>query len=137
MLIAVLQFDLHIHDARSLKDKRRVVASVKARLHQDHLAAVAEVGHQETLNLARMALVLVGSDAKHLAQALDRITVKVRELAGPEAELGEMRRKIIHGDELEWFEDARAGGPRDAPLPQDVTNDLLMRGMDALEHGQP
>lgn len=134
MLLAVLQFDLLIHDAQSLKDKRRVVASLKARLHQDHLAAVAEVAHQDTLNLARMVLVLVGSDARHLAQTLDRITVKVREMAAPEAELGDVRRQIIHGDQLDGMSHATEVSSRTTPLPDDITHDLLTRGQAALDH---
>ena len=43
MKIAVLQFDLSIHDAESLKDKRRIVQSLKDRLHRDHLVSIAEV----------------------------------------------------------------------------------------------
>ncbi|HEX2838667.1 MAG TPA: DUF503 domain-containing protein [Phycisphaerales bacterium] len=134
MVLAVLQFDLHIHDAQSLKDKRRVVASIKARLHQDHLAAVAEVAHQDTLNLARMALAIIGSDARYLAQTLDRITTKIRELAAPEAELGSAHRQLIHDDQLSAMADASPEDPRTAPLPDDITNDLLARGTDALEH---
>lgn len=132
MIIALLQFDLHIHDAQSIKDKRRVVASVKARLHQDHLAAVAEVAHQDMLNLARMALALVGSDARHLAQTLDRITAKIRELAAPEADLGDTHRQIIHADQLAAMEDAVQESSRTAPLSEDVTRDLLQRGLTAL-----
>jgi len=131
MVLAVLQFDLHIHDAQSLKDKRRVVASIKARLHQDHLAAVAEVAHQDTLNLARMALAIIGSDARHLAQTLDRLTAKIRELAAPDAELGDTHRQLIHQDQLQAMADAPDAR---GPLPDDITNDLITRGMNALEH---
>ncbi len=132
MILALLQFDLLIHDAQSLKDKRRVVASIKARLHQDHLAAVAEVAHQDTLNVGRMALVLVGSDAKHLAQTLDRITVKIRELAAPDAELGETHRQLIHEDQLEAMD---AGEPVETELPASMTDELMARGREALDSG--
>lgn len=93
MLIALLQFDLLIHGAESLKDKRRVVLSVKDRLHRDHMAAVAEVGALEMLNVARMGLALVGGDERHLAQTLDRITAKLRSLR--DAELGDTSRCIF------------------------------------------
>lgn len=132
MVLAVLQFDLHIHDAQSLKDKRRVVTSIKARLHQDYLAAVAEVAHQDTLNLARMALALIGSDARHLSQTLDRITAKIRELAAPDAELGDTHRQILHADQLDATSDASTTDSRTAPLSDDMTRDLITRGLDAL-----
>ncbi|MFO0832154.1 MAG: DUF503 domain-containing protein [Phycisphaerales bacterium] len=132
MVLAVLQFDLHVHDARSLKDKRRVVSSLKARLHREHLAAVAEVAHQDTLNLARMALVIIGSDARHLAQSLDRITARVREWAAPDAELGAARRLLVHPDQLE-----EPPEETDPSLPGDVTDDLLARGLEELRRADP
>jgi uncharacterized protein len=63
MVLAILQFDVLVHDATTLKDKRRVVVSLKDRLHREHRAAVAEVGFQEMLNASRLALVLLGTDA--------------------------------------------------------------------------
>lgn len=102
MLVGLLQCSVHIHDAQSLKDKRRVVLAIKDRLHRDHQAAVAEVAHQETLNMARLGLAIVGSDGKHLAQMLDRLTDKIRAVASShgEAELGETSRRIVHMDDL-------------------------------------
>jgi uncharacterized protein YlxP (DUF503 family) len=102
MLVGLLQCSVHIHDAQSLKDKRRVVLAIKDRLHRDHQAAVAEVAHQETLNMARLGLAIVGSDGKYLAQMLDRLTDKIRAVASShgEAELGETTRRIVHMDDL-------------------------------------
>jgi len=98
MLIGILQFELLIHGAASLKDKRRVVSSLKDRLHREHQAAVAEVGLLDNMHAARMGLAVVGSDGKHLAQCLDRITAKLRAI-GPDAELGDCFREIIaNGD---------------------------------------
>lgn len=93
MVIGVLQFELLIHDAGSLKDKRRVVRSVKDRLHREHLVAVAEVGTLEALNVATMAVALVGTDGAKVGSTLDRITEKLRTLR--DAELGGARRELI------------------------------------------
>ena len=92
--------------------------------------AVAEVAHQETLNLARMALVLVGSDARHLAQTLDAITAKVRRLAAPDAELGDTHRQLIHEDQLEAMPETTTTNPT---LPPELTQSLLARGLEALD----
>lgn len=94
MLIAILQFELLIHGAESLKDKRRIVASLKERLHRHHMASVAETGLQDSLRAARMGVAVVGSDALHLAGVLDRITDRVRSHSH-EAELGDTFREII------------------------------------------
>lgn len=94
MFIGVLQFELFIHGASSIKDKRSVVASLKARLHREHLVSVAEIGMLDSMHVARLAVALVGSDGRHIGQTLDRITSKLRALGG-EAELGEVHREII------------------------------------------
>jgi hypothetical protein len=99
MIIGALQFELLIHDAASLKDKRSVVKSVKDRLHREHLVAVAEVAALDTLNVAVMGLALVGNDGKVIGQALDRITEKLRTLR--EAELGIVHRELIRGSDAE------------------------------------
>lgn len=100
MIIATLQFELHIHEPESLKDKRRVVKSVKDRLHAEHQVAVAEVAHQETLNLAVLGLAAVGSDGRHLGEVLDRISAKLAEMLGGEAELGACERRVIRVADL-------------------------------------
>lgn len=99
MVIGILQFDLLIHGGESLKDKRRVVQSVKDRLHREHLVSIAEVALQEHLRIARMGLALVSGDEKHVARTLDQITSKLRTLR--DAELGDVTREIVHGQGLE------------------------------------
>lgn len=98
MVIGVLQFELLIHDSRSLKDKRRVVRSVKDRLHRAHQVSVAEVGALEIWNLAMMGLAIVSKDASYVHAVLDRILLKLRTL--PDAELGEVSREVLDADQL-------------------------------------
>ena len=126
MVLAILQFDLHVRGSQSLKDKRRVVNSVKDRLHHEHMVSVAEVGALESMTVARMGLSLVTNDVKYAAQVLDRIMVKLRGLH--DAELGDARREILEGKGSEGFEDAvdpatRIGHAMDAEL-MDYAADL-------------
>lgn len=107
MILGILQFDLHIHDAQSLKDKRKVVLSVKDRLHREHMVTVAEVAHQDTLNLARLGLAMVGSDGKYIGQTLDRIVAKLRQLT--DAELGDVSRQVIESSQVEGTESSEEG----------------------------
>ncbi len=95
MVVGVLQFELHIHGAESLKDKRRVVKSLRDRLHREHLVSVAEVDAQDTLNLAVMGIAVAGSDGARIGRVLDAIDAKLRSMT--DAELGATRREIIHG----------------------------------------
>jgi uncharacterized protein len=99
MVIGILQFDLLIRGSESLKDKRRVVQSVKDRLHREHLVSIAEVALQDNMRVARLGLSLVGSDERYVAQTLDKITTKLNALH--DAQLGEISRDIIQGQGLE------------------------------------
>ncbi len=121
MVIGVLQFDLLVHGASSLKDKRRVVNSVKDRLHREHLVSVAEVGGHELLNAARLGLALVGSEGRHVGQVLDAITLKLRSLT--DAELGDVHREIIQGRGSDQPDEA----PQTDPT---LAQELLSRGLD-------
>jgi uncharacterized protein len=120
MVIGILQFELLIHAAESLKDKRRVVSSVKDRLHREHLASVAEVALQDRLDVARLGLALVGTDGKYVGQTLDRITSWLRGLT--ECELGDVSREVLHDPQ----------GDPDAPgaQPGSSDDDLVRRMLD-------
>lgn len=98
MVLGILQFELLIHDPESLKDKRRVVRSVKDRLHREHQVSVAEVAAQDMLNVAVLGLACVGTDGARVGEVLDHVTEKLR--ATPGAELGECTRQIIHGSQM-------------------------------------
>ncbi len=93
MIIGVLQIELRIHDAQSLKDKRRVVHSVKDRLHREHQVSVAEVASQENCTLAVLGVALVASDATYCRSVLDRIVTKLH--PGRGYELGDHKIDLI------------------------------------------
>lgn len=95
MVIGILQFELLIHGAQSLKDKRRVVNSVKDRFHREHLVSIAEVGRLDNPAIALLGLACVGREGKHVGEVLDKITARLRQL--PDAELGDTARQILHG----------------------------------------
>jgi len=99
MVVGVLQFELHIPDAQSLKDKRRVVKSLRDRLHREHLVSIAEIGELETLNMAMMGIAVAGSDGARIGRVLDTIDAKLRALT--DAELGSTRRELIHGQAID------------------------------------
>jgi uncharacterized protein YlxP (DUF503 family) len=120
MVLAVLQFELLIPGAESLKDKRRVVQSIKDRLHREHQVSVAETGALEMLNVAVMGLACVGNDGARLGQVLDHISEKLRAL--PDAQLGDCSRQIIHGSQLPESTGETAG-----PDPDALAREMLAR----------
>lgn len=98
MKIGILQFELLIHGSRSLKDKRRVVRSVKDKLSRDYRVSVAEVGALEIWNVAVLGLACVSRDGGYIEGTLNRITAALR--ARTDAELGEVSREVLDGDQL-------------------------------------
>lgn len=107
MIIAVLQFELTIPHSQSLKDKRRVVKSLKDRLHREHMVSIAEVAALDEWRTAVLALAVVSNDPAHASSVLDGIVEKLRSLH--DARLGGIKRDMIHEREMEWSEGLPAG----------------------------
>jgi len=125
MFVGILQFELVIPGAESLKDKRRVVRSVKDRLHREHLVSIAEIGALDHHRLALMGLAVVSNSAGHVSTVLDRVIAKLRALH--EAELGHLQRDVLQGDQL-------PAGPDEAPL---WTEDERRQAPGAMERSRP
>jgi len=47
MIVGVRSWELHLPASQSLKDKRRIVKSLKDRMHQKFGVSAAEVDHQD------------------------------------------------------------------------------------------
>jgi uncharacterized protein YlxP (DUF503 family) len=69
--VAMLEVDLHVPAARSLKSKRAVVKPLIEGLRRRFDVAVAEVGHQDLWQRATVAVATVSGSAGHAAEVLD------------------------------------------------------------------
>ncbi len=69
----MLQIDLVIPGARSLKDKRRVVKSLKQLLRNRYNCSVAETDHQDRWGRARLTVCVVSNDSRHANTQLNEI----------------------------------------------------------------
>lgn len=103
MLVGILQIEVFIPAAESLKDKRRVVKSLKDRLHREHLVSVAEVDAIDRHRVAILGVAMVSSDGARIGATFDAILRKVQ--STPDARLGDHRRDIIEGDAPDGFKD--------------------------------
>ena len=101
MVVGVMQFEILIAGAESLKDKRRVVRSVRDRLHREHQVSVAEVAAHESLGRAVMGVSCVCTDGKRAGDVLDAISIKLMKLTDGElgATLREIRKPDFEGRE--------------------------------------
>ena len=98
MFVGILQFELRIAHALSVKDKRRVVKSVKDRLHRDHLVSVAETEAINHLRTVMLSVSMVSATQGPIGRTFDRILDKLRAL--PDAELVGFTRDLLRGDQL-------------------------------------
>lgn len=73
MTIGLLQIDVRIPGARSLKDKRRVIKSLKDRLRNRYNCSVAETDWKDQWARARISVCVVGDDARFVNSQLTEI----------------------------------------------------------------
>lgn len=78
MVIGVLQLELTIGDAMSLKDKRRAVKSLKDRIAHAHNVSIAEVGALDQHRRSVIGLAMVSNDRRYAEGALSKIVDFVR-----------------------------------------------------------
>jgi len=97
MIVAILRVTLLIRDAQSIKDKRSVINSLKARLHREHQVSVAEVGLQDRMDAAEIGIALASDDAAYANSVLDRIEAKINQIT--DAEPRHFARTIISPDQ--------------------------------------
>lgn len=80
MLVGLITFELHIPQARSLKEKRRVVKSLVERFHQRYRVSAMESAHHDLHQRAQISLaLLVPSEGE-----LDRMARELRKVADAE-----------------------------------------------------
>ncbi len=78
MTVGILQLELSIGDAMSLKDKRRVVKSLKDRIAHGHNVSVAEVGALDQHRRSIIGVAMISNDARYVEGALSKIVDFVR-----------------------------------------------------------
>jgi uncharacterized protein len=78
MTIGVLQLELSIGDAMSLKDKRRVVKSLKDRIAHGHNVSIAEVGALDQHRRSILGVAMVANDRAYVEGALSKLVDFVR-----------------------------------------------------------
>ena len=73
MIIGTLEVSLFIGHANSLKEKRRVLKSIKDNLHNKFNVAVAEVDRHDTWQVAVLGIVSVSNEKRFLEALLSKV----------------------------------------------------------------
>jgi len=76
--IGVLQLELSVTDAMSLKDKRRVILSIKDRIRHAHNVSIAEVGALDEHRRSILGIAMVGNDKQYVEGGLSKLVDLVR-----------------------------------------------------------
>ena len=78
MVVGVLQIEISVGDAMSLKDKRRVVLSLKDRIGHSHNVSIAEVGALDEHRRSILGVAMVGNDKRYVEGGLSKLLDLVR-----------------------------------------------------------
>jgi uncharacterized protein len=85
MHVGVLQVEISIPDAMSLKDKRQVVKSLKDRIAHGHNVSIAEVGALDEHRRSILGVAMVSNDKRYVEGALSKLVDFIR--MAPQASL--------------------------------------------------
>ena len=93
MTIGALQIELTVIDAMSLKDKRRVIKSIKDRIAHAHNVSIAEVGALDEHRRSILGIAMVGNDGRYVEGALSKLVDFIR--AVPQVSLLDYRIELF------------------------------------------
>ena len=77
-MIGILKLHLHLPACSSLKEKRRQIKPLIARLHREFNVSVAEMEYQDRWQEAGITCVMVGNEAAFMQSALQTVQKWVR-----------------------------------------------------------
>jgi hypothetical protein len=78
MTVGILQLELSIGDAMSLKDKRRIVLSLKDRIAHGHNVSIAEVGALDEHRRSIIGIAMVANEKNYVEGGLSKLVDFVR-----------------------------------------------------------
>jgi|TARA_B100001964_G_C13643480_1_gene341559 hypothetical protein len=78
MVVGILGVHGFVRESRSLKDKRKVVSSIKDRLKNKFNISIAEVDYQESHQQVGLGISMVGNDHSFVDSALNQVINHLR-----------------------------------------------------------
>lgn len=80
MRVGVCQITLRLPGCHSLKDKRQVIKSLIARVHNRFNVAIAEVDEQDSWQIAILGVSCVSNDSRHVDSVLAHVQRYIEEI---------------------------------------------------------
>ena len=93
MVIGAFEVRLKVSGSQSLKEKRKVLKSIKDRFSRMNIS-IAEVDDQDKWQAATIGIALVSNDAVYVNSAIDKIAQSFSEL--PAVEIIHSKVEIMH-----------------------------------------
>jgi uncharacterized protein YlxP (DUF503 family) len=95
MIVGVSLIKLYLPGSHSLKDKRSVVKSLTARIHNEFNVSCSEVDHHDVWQSAAIGVAMVSNDTARIQEVLDHV-VRWIERNRPDVEIVDQSFEIIH-----------------------------------------
>jgi len=80
MVVGILTLHLSVFDAMTLKDKRRVIKSLKDRISNRYNVSIAEVDHNDSIRSCLIAVAMVANEGRFVDSALNGLVDFVRKI---------------------------------------------------------
>jgi uncharacterized protein YlxP (DUF503 family) len=93
IIVGLCTVELFIPESQSLKDKRRVLLSLKDRLRERFNLSVAEVDGQDLWQKAVLGLACVANEGRHVTQVCDQALNLIRGI--PTVEIVQSRVELL------------------------------------------
>jgi uncharacterized protein len=94
MVVGVLRLELLLHDNHSLKGKRSVVRTIKARVQNKFNVSIAECDDHDLWQRATLGVSQVGADRAHVDSCLRAVVQFIEDLQL--AEVGQERLELLN-----------------------------------------
>ncbi|MBN2711525.1 MAG: DUF503 domain-containing protein [Planctomycetes bacterium] len=95
MFVGMMRIEMRVMGSRSLKEKRRPLKSMLAKLQNKFECAVAEVDYHDKHQRAAIGLSVVASDASHAQNRLDSIREFIE--YNPDCMVLDIKQEIVTG----------------------------------------
>ena len=80
MIIGIMSIQVSVFEAMTLKDKRRIIKSLKDRVRNKYNVSIAEVGHNDSIRTAILGVALVANKSRFVNSVLSEVVNFVRSI---------------------------------------------------------
>ncbi len=80
MIVGILTLQVSVFDAMTLKDKRRVIKSLKDRIGNKYNVSIAEVAYNDKIRTSMLGVAMVANETRFVESALAEVVNFIRKI---------------------------------------------------------